>query len=67
VISRSRQKTRTTCSCRSPWPGRSSSAWRGPNSELRVLEGMRHEVFNELGEEEVIDLVASFAERVTTH
>jgi alpha-beta hydrolase superfamily lysophospholipase len=37
----------------------------GPNSELRVLEGMRHEVFNELGKEEVIDLVASFAERVT--
>ncbi len=37
----------------------------GPNSELRVLEGMRHEVFNELGKEEVINLVASFAERVT--
>jgi alpha-beta hydrolase superfamily lysophospholipase len=37
----------------------------GPNSELRVLEGMRHEVFNELGKEEVIDLVAGFAERVT--
>jgi alpha-beta hydrolase superfamily lysophospholipase len=37
----------------------------GPNSELRVLDGMRHEVFNELGKEEVIDLVASFAERVT--
>src|SRR5918912_1459829 len=38
----------------------------GPNSELHVLAGMRHEVFNELGKEEVIDLVASFAERVTT-
>src|SRR5579884_491690 len=37
----------------------------GPNSELHVLAGMRHEVFNELGKEEVIDLVASFAERVT--
>jgi alpha-beta hydrolase superfamily lysophospholipase len=37
----------------------------GPNSELRVLEGARHEVFNELGKQEVIDLVASFAERVT--
>ena len=37
----------------------------GPNSELRVLEGARHEVFNELGKEEVISLVASFAERVT--
>ena len=39
----------------------------GPNSELRVLAGMRHEVFNELGKEEVIDLLASFAERVTAH
>ena len=37
----------------------------GPNSEVHVLAGMRHEVFNELGKEEVIDLVASFAERVT--
>jgi alpha-beta hydrolase superfamily lysophospholipase len=37
----------------------------GPDSELRVLAGARHEVFNELGKEEVIDLVASFAERVT--
>jgi alpha-beta hydrolase superfamily lysophospholipase len=38
----------------------------GPNSEVHVLKGMRHEVFNELGKEEVIDLVASFVERVTT-
>jgi hypothetical protein len=30
-----------------------------------VLEGMRHEVLNEFGKEEVIDLVASFVERVT--
>jgi alpha-beta hydrolase superfamily lysophospholipase len=37
----------------------------GPDSELRVLEGARHEVFNELGKGEIIDLVASFAERVT--
>src|ERR687886_1383868 len=37
----------------------------GPNSQVHVLEGMRHEVFNELGKEEIIDLVASFAERVT--
>ena len=37
----------------------------GPHSEVHVLAGMRHEVFNELGKEEVIDLVASFAERVT--
>src|SRR5919202_6353621 len=37
----------------------------GPHREVHVLEGMRHEVFNELGKEEVIDLVASFAERVT--
>jgi alpha-beta hydrolase superfamily lysophospholipase len=37
----------------------------GPDSELHVLEGARHEVFNELGKEQTIDLVASFAERVT--
>ena len=37
----------------------------GPNSEVHVLEGARHEVFNELGKEQVIGLVASFAERVT--
>ncbi len=35
------------------------------NSEPHLLEGARHEVFNELGKEEVIELVASFAERVT--
>jgi alpha-beta hydrolase superfamily lysophospholipase len=37
----------------------------GPDSELYILEGARHEVFNELGKEETIGLVASFAERVT--
>ncbi len=37
----------------------------GPDSELRVLDGARHEVFNELGKEETIALVADFAERVT--
>src|SRR5215207_4204362 len=37
----------------------------GPDSELHVLDGARHEVFNEFGKEETIDLVASFAERVT--
>ncbi|HYH91123.1 MAG TPA: alpha/beta hydrolase, partial [Solirubrobacteraceae bacterium] len=37
----------------------------GPGSELRVLDGARHEVFNELGKEETIELVAAFAERVT--
>jgi alpha-beta hydrolase superfamily lysophospholipase len=37
----------------------------GPDTELHVLEGARHEVFNELGKEQTIDLVASFAERVT--
>ena len=53
--------------------GRRASSWLGwgrrcnwpPMSELRVLDGARHEVFNELGKEEVIDLVARFAERVT--
>ena len=37
----------------------------GPDSELQVLEGARHEVFNELGKAETIEMVASFAERVT--
>jgi alpha-beta hydrolase superfamily lysophospholipase len=37
----------------------------GPHSELRVLEGARHEVFNEPDQDETIGLVASFAERVT--
>jgi alpha-beta hydrolase superfamily lysophospholipase len=36
----------------------------GPDSELHVLEGQRHEVFNELGKEGTIDMVATFAERV---
>ena len=37
----------------------------GPDSAFHVLDGARHEVFNELGKEETIALVASFAERVT--
>jgi alpha-beta hydrolase superfamily lysophospholipase len=37
----------------------------GPDSELHVVEGARHEVFFELGKEQTIDSVASFAERVT--
>ena len=37
----------------------------GPNNEVYVLAGMRHEVFNELDKEDVIDLVARFAEHVT--
>ena len=37
----------------------------GPDTEVHVLEGARHEVFNELGKTETIDMVASFAERVT--
>jgi alpha-beta hydrolase superfamily lysophospholipase len=37
----------------------------GPDSELRVLDGARHEVFNEVGKDETIALVAGFAERVT--
>jgi alpha-beta hydrolase superfamily lysophospholipase len=36
----------------------------GPDSEVRILEGARHEVFNELGKEETIALAAGFAERV---
>ena len=37
----------------------------GPESDLRILEGARHEVFNELDKEQTIGLVATFAERVT--
>ena len=37
----------------------------GPDSELHVLEGARHEVFQEFGKEQTIESVASFAERVT--
>lgn len=38
----------------------------GPDSELHVLADQRHEVFNELGQEETIARVAAFAERVTS-
>jgi alpha-beta hydrolase superfamily lysophospholipase len=37
----------------------------GPDSELRILDGARHEVLNEIGKEKTIGLVADFAERVT--
>jgi alpha-beta hydrolase superfamily lysophospholipase len=37
----------------------------GPDSAFHVVDGARHEVFNELGKEETIGLVAGFAERVT--
>jgi alpha-beta hydrolase superfamily lysophospholipase len=37
----------------------------GPNSELHVLDGARHEVLNEVDKDETIGMVASFAERVT--
>jgi alpha-beta hydrolase superfamily lysophospholipase len=36
----------------------------GPDSELHVLDGARHEVFNEVDRDETIALVARFAERV---
>ena len=35
----------------------------GPDTESHVLEGSRHEVFNELGKEETLELVVRFAER----
>jgi alpha-beta hydrolase superfamily lysophospholipase len=38
----------------------------GPDSEWHVLDGARHEVFNELDQKQTIGLVASFAERVTS-
>ena len=37
----------------------------GADSDLRVLDGARHEVFNETNQDETIGLVASFAERAT--
>jgi alpha-beta hydrolase superfamily lysophospholipase len=37
----------------------------GPDSELHVVEGARHELFNELGKAQTIESVAGFAERVT--
>jgi alpha-beta hydrolase superfamily lysophospholipase len=37
----------------------------GPDSELHVIGGARHEVFNELEKAATIELVADFAERVT--
>jgi alpha-beta hydrolase superfamily lysophospholipase len=37
----------------------------GPDSDLRLIDGARHEVFNELDKEQTIELVAAFAERVT--
>ena len=37
----------------------------GPDAELHVIEGARHEVFNELDNDQIIARVADFAERVT--
>jgi alpha-beta hydrolase superfamily lysophospholipase len=37
----------------------------GPDSELVVIDGARHEVFNETDQDETIARVAAFAERVT--
>jgi alpha-beta hydrolase superfamily lysophospholipase len=37
----------------------------GPDTEVRVIDGARHEVFNELEQEQTIALVADFAERVS--
>jgi alpha-beta hydrolase superfamily lysophospholipase len=37
----------------------------GPDSELQIVEGARHELFNELGKEQTIETVATFAARVT--
>jgi alpha-beta hydrolase superfamily lysophospholipase len=37
----------------------------GPDSELRIIEGARHEVFNETDWERTVGLVSAFAERVT--
>ena len=36
----------------------------GPDSELHVIDGARHEVFNETDQDETIARVAAFADRV---
>jgi alpha-beta hydrolase superfamily lysophospholipase len=38
----------------------------GPETEMHVLDGARHEVFNELGKEQTIEMVTSFADWVTS-
>lgn len=37
----------------------------GADTEVHVLDGARHEVFNELDKEQTIEMVADFAQRVT--
>ena len=37
----------------------------GPDTDVHAIDGARHEVLNELGKEDTIDLVAAFAQRVT--
>lgn len=37
----------------------------GPDSETHIFDGARHELFHELNKDAVVDLVASFAARVT--
>jgi alpha-beta hydrolase superfamily lysophospholipase len=37
----------------------------GPDAEVHILDGARHEVFNETDKDQTIGLVARFAERVT--
>jgi alpha-beta hydrolase superfamily lysophospholipase len=37
----------------------------GPNSEMHTLDGARHELFNDFDKEQIIAMVATFAERVT--
>ena len=56
---------RTTSSCPLALARPVVERLAGPDSELRVLDGARHEVFNELDKEETIALVADFAERLT--
>jgi alpha-beta hydrolase superfamily lysophospholipase len=37
----------------------------GPNTEMHILDGARHEVFNEIDKDVAIALVSAFVERVT--
>ena len=54
---------RPTSSCRWRWPSRPCSAWRATDFAERIVPEARHEVFNELDQEQTIELVAAFAER----
>ena len=56
---------RPTSWCRWRWPSRPCSAWRARTSRSEIVPEARHEVFNELEQEETLGLVGDFVERVS--